>query len=73
MSSSQFNVSGVPNFTIPFYVDEPYTSTLELPYPCPGFHNSEVLLFAYHVPSQATVALDVSADGELGSAVVIVA
>lgn len=63
LAYGQFNVSSVPNFTIPFYIDAPYTSQLELPYPCPGYTNSLLRMFVFHVPSDTTLNIDMAVDG----------
>lgn len=63
LAYAAFNVAAIPNVTIPVYVDQPYTTTLSLPYPCPGTPNALVQLIAYDVANQASVALDVSLDG----------
>jgi hypothetical protein len=57
-------VSGVPNVSIPFYVDSPYTDIMDLPYPCPGYVNSVVSLSVYSVGRAESFAVDLSSDGE---------
>lgn len=65
LAYASFNISNIPNVSIPFYVDSPYTSILNLPYPCPSYPNALLSMFVFHVPTEATIALDMDADGAL--------